>query len=154
VRGFGQLSARDGGALLTADSDDIHCLTLFSSPHCCALKKQPNPFPSSSTFTSPFKMSDRKDRIPSSPTPSSTSRGNVVDHHAPHGMYFFIHTLISGYLEILINTCIQVTEELPAGKKTIPQDKSHMLTVQPLKRSEMQACRVTRYSTNLILPSS
>jgi len=54
---------------------------------------------------------DRKDRVPS----PSSSRGNVVDHDAPH-----------------------VTEE-PLSKRHANIDpKSHMIIVQPLKRSEMQ----------------
>lgn len=57
---------------------------------------------------------DRKDRVPS-PTDSS-SRGNVVDHDAPH-----------------------VTDEF-ASRRNGPESagKNHMINVQPLKRSEMQ----------------
>ncbi|KAG1768648.1 hypothetical protein EDD22DRAFT_220898 [Suillus occidentalis] len=57
---------------------------------------------------------DRKDRVPS-PTDSS-SRGNVVDHDAPH-----------------------VTDEY-ASRRNGPETagKNHMINVQPLKRSEMQ----------------
>jgi len=54
---------------------------------------------------------DRKARIPS---PSESSHGNVVDHDAA-----------------------PVTDELPAVPKR-STDKSHMIVVQPLKRSEMQ----------------
>jgi regulator of protease activity HflC (stomatin/prohibitin superfamily) len=57
---------------------------------------------------------DRKDRNPS---PTSSSHRNVVDHDAPH-----------------------VTEE-PAeasNKMGVPGQKTHMIKVQPLKRSEMQ----------------
>lgn len=50
----------------------------------------------------------------SSPTSSSSSRGNVVDHHAAH-----------------------VTEELAAGPRRAG-DPTKMINVQPLKRSEMQ----------------
>ncbi|KAJ7058813.1 hypothetical protein C8F01DRAFT_1210637 [Mycena amicta] len=59
---------------------------------------------------------DRKDRIPS-PTESSSSRGNVVDHHAAH-----------------------VTDEPPAvlHQRTGDTGKGHMIKVQPLKRAEMQ----------------
>ncbi|KAF8908378.1 hypothetical protein CPB85DRAFT_1376425 [Mucidula mucida] len=60
---------------------------------------------------------DRKDRAPS-PGESSSSRGNVVDHDAPH-----------------------VTAEAPAGPRAIGKandDGGRMITVQPLKRSEMQ----------------
>ncbi|KAJ8586665.1 hypothetical protein M405DRAFT_795305 [Rhizopogon salebrosus TDB-379] len=58
---------------------------------------------------------DYKDRIPS-PTNSSSERGNVVDHDAPH-----------------------VTEEI-ASRRNGPEQpgKNHMIIVQPLKRSEMQ----------------
>jgi len=57
---------------------------------------------------------DRKDRIPS-PSGSSSSRGNVVDHHAAH-----------------------VTDEPPATARRVPDPAKHLITVQPLKRSEMQ----------------
>ncbi|VDC04115.1 unnamed protein product [Peniophora sp. CBMAI 1063] len=56
---------------------------------------------------------DRKDRIP-----SPTGSGNVVDHHAPH-----------------------VTDEPvngSASKAPGSGDKSHVIKVQPLRRSEMQ----------------
>ncbi|KAJ7571945.1 hypothetical protein C8J56DRAFT_995023 [Mycena floridula] len=57
---------------------------------------------------------DRKDRVPS-PSGSSSHR-NVVDHHAP-----------------------DVTAEMPAGvRKVGDATKNGMITVQPLKRSEMQ----------------
>jgi len=54
---------------------------------------------------------DRKNRIPS----PSSSHGNVVDHDAPH-----------------------VTEEYSASKRHVVDAKSHLIHVQPLKRSEMQ----------------
>ncbi|KAJ7792342.1 hypothetical protein B0H14DRAFT_2931497 [Mycena olivaceomarginata] len=57
---------------------------------------------------------DRKDRIPS-PSGSSSSRGNVVDHHAAN-----------------------VTDELPAGPVRAINANKHIISVQPLKRSEMQ----------------
>ncbi|KAF7352177.1 hypothetical protein MVEN_01180900 [Mycena venus] len=57
---------------------------------------------------------DRKDRIPS-PSGSSSSHGNVVDHHAAN-----------------------VTDELPAGPRRTIDPNKHIITVQPLKRSEMQ----------------
>lgn len=57
---------------------------------------------------------DRKDRIPS-PSGSGSSRGNVVDHMSPH-----------------------VTDDVPAMKRPAVQDKSHLINVQPLKRSDMQ----------------
>lgn len=57
---------------------------------------------------------DRKDRIPS-PTGSGSSRGNVVDHMSPH-----------------------VTDDVPTSRRPVGQDKSHVIVVQPLKRSEMQ----------------
>ncbi|KAJ6560086.1 hypothetical protein B0H19DRAFT_1146447 [Mycena capillaripes] len=57
---------------------------------------------------------DRKDRIPS-PSESSSSRGNVVDHHAAH-----------------------VTDEPPAGPRRAADPNKTMITVQPLKRAEMQ----------------
>lgn len=57
---------------------------------------------------------DRKDRIPS-PSGSGSSRGNVVDHMSPH-----------------------VTDDVPVMKRPAAQDKSHLINVQPLKRSEMQ----------------
>ncbi|KAG1892161.1 hypothetical protein F4604DRAFT_11608 [Suillus subluteus] len=57
---------------------------------------------------------DRKDRVPS--PAGSSSRGNVVDHDAPH-----------------------VTDEF-ASRRNGPESagKNHMINVQPLKRSEMQ----------------
>ncbi|KIJ69924.1 hypothetical protein HYDPIDRAFT_121111 [Hydnomerulius pinastri MD-312] len=58
---------------------------------------------------------DRKDRIPS-PSGSGSSRGNVVDHDAPHA----------------------VTEEFTASKRVGAEGKAHLINVQPLKRSEMQ----------------
>ncbi|KAF8806125.1 hypothetical protein BYT27DRAFT_7102573 [Phlegmacium glaucopus] len=51
----------------------------------------------------------------SKPRPRSPSEYNVVDHHAAN-----------------------VTDEVPAGPKRFPVDKSTMIQVQPLKRSEMQ----------------
>ncbi|KAF5388428.1 hypothetical protein D9615_000840 [Tricholomella constricta] len=58
---------------------------------------------------------DSKARVPS-PSGSNDSHGNVVDHHAAH-----------------------VTDELPAGpRRSNAPDKSTVITVQPLKRSEMQ----------------
>jgi len=54
---------------------------------------------------------DRKVRLPS----PSSSHGNVVDHDAPH-----------------------VTEESSTSKRHAAEGKTHMITVQPLKRSEMQ----------------
>jgi len=49
------------------------------------------------------------------PRAHSPSEGNVVDHHAAN-----------------------VTDELPAGPKRAADPKSHIILVQPLKRSEMQ----------------
>ncbi|RDB19910.1 hypothetical protein Hypma_012963 [Hypsizygus marmoreus] len=58
---------------------------------------------------------DSKARAPS-PSSSTSSRGNVVDHHAAH-----------------------VTDEVPAGPRRVgAQNKDHLIVVQPLKRSEMQ----------------
>ncbi|KAJ7098552.1 hypothetical protein B0H15DRAFT_920346 [Mycena belliarum] len=57
---------------------------------------------------------DRKDRVPS-PTESSSSRGNVVDHHAAN-----------------------VTDDVPAAPRRVPDPNKHMIVVQPLKRAEMQ----------------
>ncbi|KAI9574810.1 hypothetical protein HD554DRAFT_2233233 [Boletus coccyginus] len=54
---------------------------------------------------------DRKDRIPS----PSSSRGNVVDHDAPH-----------------------VTEDHIPSKRHVAEGKAHLINVHPLKRSEMQ----------------
>lgn len=76
---------------------------------------------------------DRKDRVPS---PNSSNR-NVVDHDSPNG------TLIWILFVHFLNSFLSVTEE-PAGlPNKMPQDaqnKSHMIQVQPLKRSEMQVC--------------
>ncbi|EGO02254.1 hypothetical protein SERLA73DRAFT_133176 [Serpula lacrymans var. lacrymans S7.3] len=58
---------------------------------------------------------DRKDRVPS-PSGSGSSRGNVVDHDSPH-----------------------VTDDPALGaRRAAAEGKSHMINVQPLKRSEMQ----------------
>ncbi|KAF9226727.1 hypothetical protein BS17DRAFT_800712 [Gyrodon lividus] len=61
--------------------------------------------------TNRLHLIDRKDRIPS---PSGSS-GNVVDHDAPH-----------------------VTEEPIATRRMGAEGKTHLINVQPLKRSEMQ----------------
>ncbi|KAK7062389.1 PHB domain-containing protein [Favolaschia claudopus] len=57
---------------------------------------------------------DRKDRIPS-PSGSNSSNGNVVDHLAAH-----------------------VTDDVPQGPRRTAEPGKHIITVQPLKRSEMQ----------------
>lgn len=75
---------------------------------------------------------DRKDRIPS---PSrSNDRENVVDHDAPHGM-----CSVARQLRLLIMS--QVTDDVPAraNGQEHGYGKNHMIIVQPLKRSEMQA---------------
>jgi len=69
---------------------------------------------------------DRKDRIPS----PSSSRGNVVDHDAPHGQYHASN--------IMEGSPSAVTEDHIPSKRHIPEGKAHMINVQPLKRSEMQ----------------
>ncbi|KAH9049107.1 hypothetical protein EDB84DRAFT_1657678 [Lactarius hengduanensis] len=56
---------------------------------------------------------DTKDRLPS-PTASTSSRGNVVDHYAPH-----------------------VTEEVPHGRRPAGPTNG-VVKVQPLKKDEMQ----------------
>ncbi|KAH0839796.1 hypothetical protein J3R83DRAFT_741 [Lanmaoa asiatica] len=71
---------------------------------------------------------DRKDRIPS----PSSSRGNVVDHDAPHGMY------PPHPFNTMQGSTSAVTEEHSHAKGVVAQGKAHMITVQPLKRSEMQ----------------
>lgn len=73
---------------------------------------------------------DRKDRAPS---PNSSGHENVVDHHAAHGMCLNISVA-----DQEIQLIVAVTDEPAAGRRTIPDPKSHMITVQPLKRSEMQ----------------
>ncbi|KAF8484824.1 hypothetical protein DFH94DRAFT_791869 [Russula ochroleuca] len=57
---------------------------------------------------------DRKDRL-ASPSGSTSSRGNVVDHHAPH-----------------------VTEELARDQHPTGYSARHVIKVQPLKKDEMQ----------------
>jgi erythrocyte band 7 integral membrane protein len=84
-----------------------------------------------SNFNGPQSI-DRKDRIPS-PSGSTSSRGNVVDHDAPHGMHL-PHTL---HLQIEGSTSV-VTEDRPPAGRVGAGGKSHMIVVQPLKRSEMQ----------------
>jgi len=54
---------------------------------------------------------DRKDLAPS----PSSSQGNVVDHMSPH-----------------------VTDDVQAARRTGAEGRSHLINVQPLKRSEMQ----------------
>ncbi|KAK0190412.1 stomatin family protein [Armillaria mellea] len=58
---------------------------------------------------------DRKDRAPSPSEGSIGSPRNVVDHDAPH-----------------------VTADVPVVPRKLGDTKQHMITVQPLKRSEMQ----------------
>lgn len=57
---------------------------------------------------------DTKARVISSKA-SDDSHGNVVDHHAAH-----------------------VTDEVPVGPKRTHVDTTHVISVQPLKKSEMQ----------------
>lgn len=57
---------------------------------------------------------DRKDRLPS-PTESTSSRGNVVDHSAPN-----------------------VTDDVATTSRAPGEPGKHVIKVQPLKRSEMQ----------------
>jgi erythrocyte band 7 integral membrane protein len=72
---------------------------------------------------------DRKDRH--SPSGSTSSHGNVVDHHAPHGTCYS-HSLLSQGLTV------PVTEEpLPRDPHRTGLSK-HVIKVQPLKKDEMQ----------------
>jgi len=59
-------------------------------------------------------LPETKDRVPS-PTASSSSRGNVVDHLAPH-----------------------VTEEIPRNHHRPGVPSKNIIKVQPLKKEEMQ----------------
>ena len=70
---------------------------------------------------------DRKNRIPS----PSSSHGNVVDHDAPPGANPSLIWDIDGSTSV-------VTEEYAPSKRHVADGKTHMLIVQPLKRSEMQ----------------
>lgn len=72
---------------------------------------------------------NRKDRMPS----PSSSRGNVVDHDAPHGRYLLLS------FNTMQGSTSAVTEEYSPSKRQVAEGKSHMINVQPLKRSEMQA---------------
>lgn len=75
--------------------------------------------------------SDRKVRAPS-PHGSGSSRGDVVDHTAPNGERFFEFYMRPGNLLDFA----QVTDEQPARARG--PGASHLINVQPLKRSEMQ----------------
>lgn len=70
---------------------------------------------------------DRKDRVPS----TSSFHGNVVDHDAPHGIRPFSLYITEG-------STSAVTEEHDHAKRHAAEGKAHMISVQPLRRSEMQ----------------
>lgn len=83
---------------------------------------------------------DRKDRAPS---PSSSSQRNVVDHDAPNGT--------NGVLQFQ-NLMNVVTDDVtrPVQKVGII-DKSHVIQVQPLKRSEMQVSSSGSVTSSILI---
>lgn len=81
---------------------------------------------------------DRKDRLPS-PTESTSSRGNVVDHSAPNGSSReadFEPILTDGHLSE--TWCYTVTDDVATTSRAPGEPGKHVIKVQPLKRSEMQ----------------
>lgn len=79
---------------------------------------------------------DRKDRLPS-PSGSTASRGNVVDHHAPHGTCHTLPILLSPNPHPPA-TANLVTEDVPRDHHHTGMHSRHVIKVQPLKKDEMQ----------------
>ena len=84
---------------------------------------------------------DRKERLHS----PNGSDGNVVDHLSPGGGSFVLEHFLVAY-----NITMQVTDHVEPVRRSVHEGKSHMINVQPLKRSEMQVrigllCSCQRY---------
>lgn len=79
------------------------------------------------------------------PTPSEISRGNVVDQFEPNGTHSPMSlppTTMATSLQS--HSMSEVTDERPAGPslgKKAMGNGTHVIKVQPLKRSEMQVRR-------------